>query len=151
MSDTTLKPETEERGRVTVTAKITNLEDLWRADRGEIGQEDVRSIDVDDAVVDTGCIGLAMPESMVSELGLRKVRTKTVRTTNGSREAPIYQAARLDLQERDCIVEVYGLPEDLPVLIGQLALESMDWVVDMKNQRLIGNPEHDGEWVHEMY
>jgi predicted aspartyl protease len=151
MSETTLKPESEEMGRVTVTAKITNLEDLWRAERGEIAQEEVRSIELDDALVDTGCIGLAMPESMVAELGLRKVRTKRTRSTNGPRQAAIYQAVRLDVQERDCIVEVYGLPEDCPVLIGQLALESMDWMIDMQNQKLIGNPAHDGEWVIEMY
>jgi ABC-type tungstate transport system permease subunit len=30
-------------------------------------------------------------------------------------------------------------------VIGQVALELMDWVVDPKGQRLIGNPEHGGE------
>jgi hypothetical protein len=25
-------------------------------------------------------------------------------------------------------------------------LESLDWVVDAKGQRLIGNPDYDGEW-----
>jgi hypothetical protein len=25
-------------------------------------------------------------------------------------------------------------------------LESLDWVVDGKGQRLIGNPDHGGEW-----
>ena len=31
------------------------------------------------------------------------------------------------------------------VVIGQVPLELMDWVVDSKGQRLIGNPEHGGE------
>jgi len=27
----------------------------------------------------------------------------------------------------------------------------MDWVVDTKGQRLIGNPAHGGEWTIEQY
>jgi len=37
------------------------------------------------------------------------------------------------------------------VLIGQLALEGIDLVVDTKNQRLIGNPAHGGQHVIENY
>jgi hypothetical protein len=35
--------------------------------------------------------------------------------------------------------------DELPVIIGQVPLELMDWVVDPKGQRLVGNPEHGGE------
>ena len=38
-----------------------------------------------------------------------------------------------------------------PVLIGQAPLEMLDWVVDLKGQRLIGNPEHGGEHVMEVF
>jgi hypothetical protein len=27
-----------------------------------------------------------------------------------------------------------------------IPLESLDWVIDPKGQRLIGNPDHHGEW-----
>jgi len=27
----------------------------------------------------------------------------------------------------------------------------MDWVIDMKNEKLIANPKHGGEWVLEEY
>ena len=43
------------------------------------------------------------------------------------------------------------LPDDCPVLIGQIPLEVMDFVVDPPNHRLIGNPEHGGEHVIELY
>ena len=36
--------------------------------------------------------------------------------------------------------------DEYPVLVGQIALEALDWVVDAKGQRLIGNPDHGGEW-----
>jgi hypothetical protein len=35
------------------------------------------------------------------------------------------------------------------MVIGQVPLELMDWVVDPKRQRLIGNPEHGGEYMVE--
>jgi hypothetical protein len=39
----------------------------------------------------------------------------------------------------------------LPPLIGQIPLEMLDFVVDPRGQQLIGNPEHGGEHVIEMY
>jgi hypothetical protein len=41
--------------------------------------------------------------------------------------------------------------DSIPALIGYLVLETMDWVVDTKNQKIIGNPENDGKWVMDMY
>lgn len=39
----------------------------------------------------------------------------------------------------------------VPPLIGQIPLEMLDFVVDPRGQKLIGNPEHGGEHVIEMY
>lgn len=41
--------------------------------------------------------------------------------------------------------------DNVPALIGYLVLESMDWEVDPKNQRIIGNPENEGKWIVDMY
>ena len=46
---------------------------------------------------------------------------------------------------------LFRSPDYSPVLIGPIPLESMDWVVDMKNQKVIGNPEHGGEEMVEAY
>jgi hypothetical protein len=43
------------------------------------------------------------------------------------------------------------VPEDCPVLIGQVPLELLDLVVDPAGQQLIGNPAHGGEQVLELY
>ncbi len=40
---------------------------------------------------------------------------------------------------------------DVPVLIGQLPLEHLDFVVDLRSRSLIGNPAHGGEHVYELY
>ena len=44
-----------------------------------------------------------------------------------------------------CTVDVIGIPNEVPVLVGQIPLEMMDLVVDLQGRRLIGNPAHGGE------
>ena len=58
---------------------------------------------------------------------------------------------RLTVQGRDCLVEVAEVPEECPVLIGQIPLEMLDFVVDPVGQRLIGNPEHGGQQMIDMF
>jgi len=52
---------------------------------------------------------------------------------------------------RDCTVDVTEVPDTVPVLVGQIPLEFLDFAVDPKQQRLIGNPEQGGEHVLELY
>jgi hypothetical protein len=63
----------------------------------------------------------------------------------------VYEAVRLTIQGRFCSVDVMEVPDDVPVLIGQIPLEMLDLVVDLQGRRLIGNPAHGGEHVLELY
>jgi hypothetical protein len=45
---------------------------------------------------------------------------------------------------------VAEISDEFSVMIGQVPLELMDWVMDMRGQRLIGNPEHGGEYMVEV-
>ncbi len=53
--------------------------------------------------------------------------------------------------DRDWNGDVIEVPDDYPVLIGQMPLEALDFVVDLGGQRLLGNPEHGGEHILELY
>ncbi len=143
--------DTETMGRVLVTAKIENLEDLILAKRGVLSPNEVRTIDVDEALVDTGATSLSMPRSMIERLGLDLVRTRTAVTSAGVVKVGLYGPTKLTIQGRDYMTDVTELPEECPVLIGQLPLEAMDWVIDMKNHCIIGNPRHGGEQIIELY
>ncbi|MEX2142935.1 MAG: hypothetical protein WD894_27005 [Pirellulales bacterium] len=138
-------------GRVIVSAKIENLGDILLANAGHRKAEDVRSLEVPDALVDNGSTRLAMPRSLIEQLGFTKFGVERGRTANGIREFGLYGPARLTVQDRFCVVDVSELPNECPVLIGQVPLELMDWVVDPKGQRLIGNPAHGGEWMSDMF
>jgi predicted aspartyl protease len=138
-------------GKVLVTAKIENLKDLYVASQKKVKKAKVRSVEVSDALVDSGATFLSLPTALIEKLGLKRFGMRRMRTAGGAREVPAYEAVRLTIQGRDCVVEVLELPDDCPVLIGQLPLEAMDFVIDMKGHKLIGNPQHGGEWIVDQF
>ena len=73
------------------------------------------------------------------------------KTSNGEVICTIYSAVPVYLKDRFAQVGVSELPEDCPNLLGQISLQIMDFVGDMKNERLMGNPEHDDEWMGEEF
>lgn len=143
--------ETETMGRVLTEATIDNLEDLWAVKRGLLAAEQARRITVTDALVDTGATLLSLPTRLIQQLGLSKTASKHVTSSLGVAEASVYDAVRLTIQGRTCTMDVMEVPDTVPVRIGQLALEHLDLVVDLRNRALIGNPAHGGEHVYELY
>ena len=138
-------------GKVVVAAKIESLADLVRSNAGDISADNVRAIEVDDALVDTGATMLSLPAKYIQALGLKRHRTRTARTTAGLVSFGVYEAVRLTILDRDCVVEVCEIPDDCPPLIGQIPLEALDFVVDPNGQRLIGNPDHGGQHMIDLF
>ncbi len=138
-------------GRVVVSARIENLADLVRANARDIAGDDVRRIEVDDALVDTGATMLSLPRKHIQTLGLGRHRTRTARTTAGTVSFGVYEPVRLTVEDRDCVVEVCEIPDDCPTLIGQIPLEALDFVVDPSGQKLIGNPDHGGQHMIDLF
>ena len=138
-------------GRVLVEAKIENLADIYEVGKGARKGADVRTVQVSDALVDTGATMLSLPRRYIAQLGLEKTRTRRARTAGGLHEFGVYSAVRLTIQGRECTMDVAEVPDDCPVLIGQIPLEALDYVVDPVGQRLIGNPEHNGEHMFDLF
>src|SRR5688500_2376319 len=101
-------------GRVLVEAKVTNLKDAWAAQAGAKPSSEVRSITITDALVDTGATLLALPPDLIEQLGLGRTATKRTRTVGGIRDLGVYDAVRLEIQGRECTVEVMEIPEGSP-------------------------------------
>jgi hypothetical protein len=138
-------------GKVHVRARIENLNDLYEVSQGRLKPEDVRRMDVPDAPVDTEAMLLSLPRRYVQQLGLQRYRTRRARTGGGVVDIDVYGMVLLTVQGRECRVEAAELPDDCPVLIGQIPLESLDFVVDPVGQRLLGNPEHGGEHMMDLF
>ncbi|HZW33712.1 MAG TPA: hypothetical protein VFF52_23525 [Isosphaeraceae bacterium] len=142
---------TETMGRVTVAAKIENVGDLCMVEKGVLPPDEVHRIEVSDALVDTRATTLSMPKKLIEQLGLIRYRSRTARTSAGVATFQLYGAVRLTVQGRECTADVAEVPDECPVLIGQVPLELLDFVVDPAGRRLIGNPAHGGEQMLEMY
>ncbi len=131
-------------GKVLVAATVENLDDLFAVGKGLLPADRVRRVDVADALIDTGATGLLLPTRFIVQLGLEPLRVRPARTIAGTTPVQMYRAVRLTIQGRDCISDVGEIPDEFPIVIGQVPLELMDWIVDLRNQRLVGNPEHGG-------
>ena len=137
-------------GRVVVEVRVQNYGDVERAQRGEIAEDAIRQLTVR-ALVDSGATFLCLPKPQIEQLGLHLQRVKEARAVSGTLNLGIYGAAKVATGGRECITEVMELPADRQPLLGQIPLEMMDWWVDVSNQRLVGNPEHGGEWMAEVF
>lgn len=143
--------ETEEMGRVLTQATIENLEDMYDVGNGRLAADEARSLTIDDALVDTGATLLSLPTWLIQQLGLKKTGSKRVTSSTGGGEADMYSAVRLTILDRSCTMDVMEVPDGVPPLIGQIPLEHLDLVIDMREHKLIGNPAHGGEHVYELY
>ena len=140
-----------EMGKVIVSAKIENLKDLYEVETGKLSKDKARAIEVRDAMVDTGSVMLMLPKRLIQQLGLRRVRTRRARAAAGLIDIGVYQPVQLTVEGRDCITEVAELPDNCPPLIGQVPLEMLDFWIDPIQQRLVGNPEHGGEHMIDVF
>ena len=131
-------------GKVLVQAVVENLDDLFAVRKGLLPAEQVRRVEVDDALIDSGATGLMVPTRLISALGLEPLRVRPARTIAGPIPLQVYRAVRLSIQGRDCISDVAEIPDEFSIIVGQVPLELMDWVVDPRGQKLIGNPDHGG-------
>jgi len=138
-------------GRVVTEATSESLKDLWAAEQGSRPADQVRKVVVPDALVETGATLLSLPTDLIRQLGLSRTGTRQVRSRTGPATAAMYEAVRLTVRGRSCTMDVLGVPDGVPVLIGQIPLGHLDLVVDLRDRQLIGNPAHGGEHVNEMY
>ncbi len=138
-------------GRVMVSVLIENQYDLYEVSQGRRKLEEVRRLEIADALVDTGAKMLSLPKRHIAALGLQFVSERPTMTTAGPAKAQTFGMVKLSLMGREAPLDVAALPDECPVLIGYIALEQLDLVVDPVGQRLIGDPFHRGENLIDMF
>ncbi|BAY75833.1 hypothetical protein NIES25_22820 [Nostoc linckia NIES-25] len=127
-------------GAVRVKVKLTNAIDEALVSRGMLNQNMLRVYETE-ALVDTGAVRTVLPMSIVEELGLRIRGRQIAQYANGSEESiGVTEPVIIELIGRET-TEATLVTGDI-VLIGQTVLETLDLLVDCRNQRLIPNPQH---------
>ena len=141
----------DEMGRVVIEALIENIKDVYAVELGVIDAANARKVQVDNALVDTGATLVSLPKRMIKQLGLAKISEKRVISSAGITTAGMFGPIRLTIQGRSCTMDVMEVPKSVPVLIGQIPLEHLDFVIDMRSHKLTGNPAHGGEHMYELF
>lgn len=149
-SDSILRERGIQMGRAIEKVKVKNYGDVFQASKGLLSEDQIRTVEVD-AVVDTGATYLCLPPSVIEQLGLLYSHSGRVKTANGDVERRIFSVADITIKDRTIRMDVMENDETTPPLIGYLVLEALDFVVNPKTQGLMGNPEHDGKWVVDLY
>ena len=123
-----------------VHAEITlkNVLDENKAQMGLIKAEDIRTETVT-AVVDTGSMYQVITEELRQKLGLAVKEEKVALTANGQRLlSKITEAVEVRWKNRTTILQAMVIPGAERVLLGALALEAMDLMVNPVTQEVVG-------------
>lgn len=123
-------------GKVTTTLVIKNRLDEGNAGNGLIPIEQVRSVTLENVLVDTGATTLCLPKDVIARLGLNILKQVVVETATGVSEARIFQDAKISLCGREGTFECLELPEGKTPLLGVIPMEALGIEIDLKNQRL---------------
>ena len=125
-------------GEVRVQVKLTNAIDEALVNRGLLNPTQLRVYETQ-ALVDSGAVRTVLPMIVVQQLGLRIRSQQVAKYADGREEAVgVTEPVIIELQGRETIESALVTGDD--VLIGQTVLETLDLLVDCRNQRLVPNP-----------
>ncbi|MEL7006691.1 MAG: aspartyl protease family protein [Bacteroidota bacterium] len=143
--------EKNQVGKVTATVTVTNNIDKILAERGFIQAEDVRSITLDNVLVDTGATTLSLPTAIADKLGLAVKGETAVNTSAGPIKTRLFREVHLEINGRSSSFDCIELTEiDIP-LLGVLPMETLGLEPDLQNQQLRMLPmEEDNTYFYAM-
>ena len=139
------------RGQILVPARVENLGDVLNCSRGLFGPDMIKRAEITGALVAPGTSCFALPTSLVKQLKLTRRGTRKARTGTGFTFFGIYEPVRLAVLDRECTVDVIKVPDGCPVLIGRVPLQMLDLTINEAEQQLVGNPEHDGHPMVDLF
>ena len=123
--------------QVPTRFRVTNDEDLIRAEYGRIAPKQVRRMLIKGAVDPRVC-HLVLSESVVKRFGLRTVgKVKVLKRGRRTAKWDQVQGVRLELLGRQGTYSAAVDPKRRAALIGFLVLEDLDLLVDCKHRRLV--------------
>lgn len=132
-------------GHVKVSITVTNDIDQTLAERGFIPEKQIRTIVLNDVLVDTGASLLSLPTKVIEELGLPMLSETVVNTAAGERKARIFKGATLAVGGRVSTFDCLELAEIDQPLLGVLPLERLGLEPDLQNQKLKVLPNQPGK------
>ena len=130
---------------VRIRIKLINAIDEGLARRGYISEKEIRSGEFD-AMVDTGSVATVIPFEITEQLGLKSVGKRVAEYANAAtEEVEVSEPVSITIDGRNTTEGALILGNE--ILIGQTVLETLDFLVDCPNQRIIPNPKHPNQAI----
>ncbi len=128
--------DNNQMGKVLTNLTVINHADQILAKAGYITEEQIRSVALENVLVDTGATTLCLPADVIAKLGLSLLKEVDVVTVMGIGQARIYEDAKISLCGREGTFECLELPGGRDGLLGVIPLEALGLELDLKNQKL---------------
>ena len=128
-------------GQVTENILIKNYDDIVKFELGLINESEIRELNVE-AIIDTSKSFLLLPPKAIKYLELKFLRSYYNKSEIPKVEIKSYQGAMIFVKDRYALIPVTeNKDDDMPALLGVLALEAMDYIVNPLSGQVEGNPE----------
>jgi predicted aspartyl protease len=135
-------------GKVLTDLKLTSLYDLRDFKLKRIGEDEIKSLLINNVIVDSGASMLCLSKEIIEQLNLEFVKTIKVNTADGIVTRGIYGPVVYEIQGRSARGDVLELAHPrIHALIGKIPLEQLDFLINPAANRLVTNPEHEGELI----
>jgi len=139
-------------GKVLTTINIRNLYDLRDAKKGVIGEDEVKSVELEDVIVDSGASMLCLSKRIIDKLDLEFLKDVKVNTADGITKRGIYGPVAYEIAGRVARGDVLELNHPkIDALVGQIPLEQLDFLINPAANKLIKNPEHEGDLILDQF
>ncbi len=126
---------------INVEIELIRNADITNANDDLIKEEDIKRMTVN-ALVDTGASTLVINESIAQQLNLTEVEKTEALLADGSlQKVRIVTGVEVRFKNRRTVVDAVVVPGNAEVLLGAIALEGMDVIIDMQNDELRIPPE----------
>jgi predicted aspartyl protease len=129
-------------GHVYTPVRITNNSDLVLAAHGVVSERDIRSIELEEMLVDTGASHLCLPADLIEQLGLELKEVIQVTTADGDRTTRLFEGAYLEVAGRSAIVRCIETRVGTSPLLGVVPMEDLTLEPDIINHVLRVLPRH---------
>lgn len=135
-------------GKVLTKLKLVSLYDLRDFKNNLIKEEEIKTVELEDVIVDSGASMLCLSKDIIEKLNLELLKITKVNTADGIVERGIYGPVVYEIQGRVARGDVLELAHPkIKALIGQMPLGQLDFLINPAANRLITNPEHEGELI----
>ena len=135
----------EDMGKIYTSITVINRADQILAAAAVISPDQIRSLTLENVLVDTGATTLCLMPEVISRLGLQLLKEVDVATAKGIGKARIFRDATLIIAGREGTFECLELPGGQNNLLGVIPLEALGLEPDLRSQKLRVLPTESNE------